>query len=307
MSMLEKKWTVESDEEKGIVDYLYSCLKIPRGIVRNAVKNNLIGINGKVASIDAIVHKGDFIDCIIPESRPRTDAPEDIPLDVVYEDEDIMIINKEKGVACHPAPGNYTHTLLNALLFRFPTQKEGKQPRLMHRLDMLTSGLVTVGKNEAACKSIGKQLATHACRRIYTALACGVIEQDEGTIDAPIGRDPDNFRRMGVTDIDSKRAVTHFKVIERFKDATLVQLELETGRTHQIRVHMAYIGHPLVNDGTYGTLVEGIGFNGQALHASCLMLTHPSTGQEMTFTAPLPEYMEKLIEEKRSEATQAAC
>ncbi|MBR2812410.1 MAG: RluA family pseudouridine synthase [Solobacterium sp.] len=301
MTMQQKIWTVAEEHNRmRIIPYLDLMLDTPHRINKNIVENNLVGINNEAARWYYIVRTGDTIDCMVPDDRPVSDEPEDLPVDIVYEDDDIVIVNKEKGMAVHPAPGNYVHTLKNAMLFRYP----GTGPdeiRFAHRLDMMTSGLLVCTRSKAARRSIGAQIFDHSCRRVYHALVAGCPDPEEGVIDAPIGRDPGNFRRMWVTDRESKDARTSYRVLERFANAALVELVLDTGRTHQIRVHMSYIGHPLLNDPVYGTVLENAAFAGQALHACSLTLVHPTTKEKMTFTVPYPAWFEELLAQCRAE------
>ena len=217
-------------------------------------------------------------------------VPEKMDLDIVYEDEDVIVVNKANGVVVHPAVGNKNGTLVNGLLYHSKLSDINGEfrPGIVHRIDAYTTGLLVVAKNNEAHLSLAKQLEEKTTTRKYIALVHGVVNTDTGTIDAPIGRDKLDRKKMAVTDVNAKKAVTHFKVLERYKDTTLIELQLETGRTHQIRVHMAYIGYPVVNDPVYGKR-KLIDHTGQCLHASTLGFIHPRTGKYMEFTAPLPE------------------
>lgn len=233
---------------------------------------------------------------IIPEEPKKIDlTPEKIPLDIVYEDDDVVVVNKPQGMVVHPAPGHPDHTLVNALLYHCPlsTINGEFRPGIVHRIDKDTSGLLMVAKNDMAHRSLAAQLKAKTNKRKYVALVHGVIKEERGTIDAPIGRSLKDRKKQAVV-ADGRHAVTHFHVVERFKDYTLVTCRLETGRTHQIRVHMKYIGHPLAGDPLYGPRKTLAG-QGQYLHAQLLGFKHPRTGEEMIFTAPLPAYFSKML------------
>ena len=228
---------------------------------------------------------------------------ENIPLDVIYEDSDVIVINKSQDMVVHPAPGNYSGTLVNALLYhcRDLSGINGVlRPGIVHRIDKDTSGALVVAKNDNAHNSLAMQLKDHSMTRSYLALVEGIIKQDEGSIDEPIGRHPKDRIKMAVVE-NGKKAITHYKVIERFDNYTLVECNLETGRTHQIRVHMAKIGHPLVGDLVYGFKKQRFNLKGQVLHAKRLGFIHPSTNEYMEFVSPLPDYFEKLITKLRNE------
>ena len=225
--------------------------------------------------------------------------PEDIPLDILYEDSDIIVINKPKGMVVHPAPGVTSGTLVNALLFhcRDLSGINGVlRPGIVHRIDKDTTGCIVACKNDFAHTAVSRQLENKTCHREYLALVTGKIVHDEGVVDAPIGRDQRDRQRMAVTEKNSRPARTHFKVIERFRDATLVECTLETGRTHQIRVHMKFINHPVVGDPRYGSKCPYMDTQGQVLHAFRLTLVHPRTQQTMSFEAPLPKYFSDLLD-----------
>ena len=237
-------------------------------------------------------------------------VPEDIPLDILYEDHDVILVNKPKGMVVHPAAGHYTGTLVNALMFHCKEDLSGingvLRPVIFHRIDMDTTGVSIACKNDLAHNSIAAQLKEHSITRRYQAIVHGALKDDEGVIDEPIGRSPKDRKKMAVNYNNGKSAVTHYKVLTRFKDFTHIECRLETGRTHQIRVHMAYINHPLVGDDVYGmgaaSAVRGrndLGFVGQALHAERLRLIHPRTHEQMEFFAPLPEHFKAALEKLR--------
>lgn len=232
-----------------------------------------------------------------PKKPQKIDLePENIPLDIVYEDDDVIVVNKPQGMVVHPAPGHPNHTLVNALLYHSPlsTINGEFRPGIVHRIDKDTSGLLMIAKNDLAHRSLAAQLKAKTNEREYVALVHGVIKEERGTIDAPLGRSKKDRKKQAVVE-DGRHAVTHFKVLERFQHYTLVSCRLETGRTHQIRVHMKYIGHPLAGDPLYGPRKTLPG-NGQYLHARLLGFKHPRTGKQMTFTSPLPEYFQKMID-----------
>ena len=260
-------------------------------------------MNDKPVKSSYKVVLNDVITCDIPELEEMTIEKENIPLDILYEDSDIIVINKPKGMVVHPAPGNYSNTLVNALLYHCEDLSGINgvmRPGIVHRLDKDTTGCIVACKNDKAHRSISEQLSTKTCKRTYLTIVKGVIEHNNGVINAPIGRDPNNRQKMKVTDKNSKEAITNFRVLERFKDSTYVECELETGRTHQIRVHMKYINHPVLGDDKYGSIFKPIETNGQVLHASSLKLIHPTTNEEMVFNAPLPEYFENVLEYLRN-------
>lgn len=252
------------------------------------------------------VKTGELVEITIPQPEILKVEAEDIPLDIVYEDEDVMVVNKPKGMVVHPAVGNYTGTLVNAIMYhcgdRLSSINGVIRPGIVHRIDKDTSGLLMIAKNDMSHESLSKQLAEHSINRRYRALVYANIKEDEGTVDAPIGRDPKNRLRQAVTDMEhGKRAVTHYKVLERYGKYTLIEAKLETGRTHQIRVHMAYKKHPLVGDLVYGPKKPQMKIEGQMLHAKVIGFVHPRTGEYMEFDSELPEYFEKVLEGLRKE------
>ncbi len=245
------------------------------------------------------VTAGEIFVVEIPEPEETAALPENIPLDIVFEDEDLVVINKPRGMVVHPAPGHASGTLVNALLWHCGESLSGvggeKRPGIVHRIDMDTSGLLLVAKNDYAHRFLSAQLADHSLNRTYEALVFGTLREDEGEINAPIGRHPVDRKRMAVTERNSKSAVTHYKVLSRYNGYTHVECRLETGRTHQIRVHMAYIGHPLLGDALYGRKVPEKGLTGQCLHARTLRFIHPRTNAECVVTSALPEYFTQVL------------
>ena len=288
-------WIEVKDEiEERIDSYLAKELNISRSKVQKLIKQSLVTVNEKVVSSNYIVKCGDFISVNDDLDYEISVEAEDIDIDVVYEDSDLLVINKASGMVVHPAPGHYSHTLVNALLYRFQISGGEKyRPGIVHRLDKDTSGLMLVAKNEKTHEKLSRMIANKEVERHYLAIVDGVIKHDTGTIDAPIGRDANNRQKMAVTDVHGKEAVTHFRVLEIFSNHTLVECILETGRTHQIRVHMAYIGHPVSNDPLYGR-GKSTEF-GQMLHSKSIKFKHPTTGKEMFFEVDPPkEFLEKL-------------
>lgn len=292
-----------------------ACAQVLSGMSRSFIqklfeKGN-ISVNGEICiSKKYKVKFGDRIKIAIPEPTKLDICAEDIPLDIVYEDEDVLVVNKPKGMVVHPAVGNYTGTLVNGILFhcgdRLSSINGVVRPGIVHRIDKDTSGLLMIAKNDAAHESLSKQLADHTITRAYQALVYHNIKEDEGTVEAPIGRDPANRLRQAVTDLDhGKRAITHYKVLERFGNFTLIEARLETGRTHQIRVHMAHIKHPLAGDMVYGPRKSAVKLppdcSGQVLHAKVLGFVHPRTGEYMEFESSLPRYFEELLAKLRKE------
>ena len=246
---------------------------------------------------------GDVLALDLPEPQPVALEPEDIPLDIVYEDKDLLVINKPKGLVVHPAAGHWSGTLVNALLYHCRDSLSGingeLRPGIVHRIDKDTSGLLIVAKNDFAHQALAAQLQDHTLARTYVCLVVGGVREDSGVIDAPIGRHPTDRKKMAVTEKNSRHAVTHWRVLERFPGYTLLECRLETGRTHQIRVHMAYRNHPIVGDTVYGRPKPELGQDSQCLHARALTFRHPRTGETMTLTCPLPDYFTGLMEALR--------
>ena len=274
-----------------------------RSYIQGIIEGENATVNGKCRKSNYKLKLEELIKLDIPEPVELNVKAEDIPLDVLYEDSDVIVINKPQDMVVHPAPGNYTGTLVNALL-NHCTDLSGingvLRPGIVHRIDKDTSGALVVAKNDNAHNSLAEQLKDHSMTRSYLALVEGIIKNDEGTIDEPIGRHPKDRIKMAVVE-SGKKAITHFKVIERFESNTLVECNLETGRTHQIRVHMAKIGHPLVGDLIYGYKKQKFNLKGQVLHAKRLGFIHPSTNEYMEFVSPLPEYFEKVITKLKNE------
>ncbi len=274
---------------------------LSRTHIQNLIDEGDILLNNKTTKASTKVKTGDEITLLLVEAKDSIILPEDIPLDIVYEDNDLLVVNKPAGMVVHPAVGNYHGTLVNALLYHckdLSVINGVARPGIVHRIDKETSGLIVVAKNDLAHESLALQLKDKTCYRQYIALVKGVLPHSEGTIDAPIGRHPVKRKEMAINS-NGKNAVTHFKVIERFADYTLISCLLETGRTHQIRVHLTYIGYPIVGDLVYGTNNKQLYDKGQLLHASMLSFIHPRTKQVVKFEAPLPDYFNQVLERLR--------
>ena len=285
-------------DQTGRIDKVLTSLEpeITRSQLKNLINDGHVTVNGQAVKPKYKVQAGDKISLIKPEPQSLKLTPENIPLDIVYEDDDVIVVNKPQGMVVHPAPGHPNHTLVNALLYHSPlsTINGTFRPGIVHRIDKDTSGLLMVAKNDLAHQSLAEQLRNKTNKREYRALVYGQIKEDEGTIDAPLGRNPQDRKKQAVVK-GGRHAVTHFKVMKRYDNFTLVKCILETGRTHQIRVHMKYIGHPLVGDPLYGPR-KVIGKDGQFLHAALLGFKHPRTGKELVFEAPLPENFQKMLD-----------
>ncbi|TPR40258.1 RluA family pseudouridine synthase [Apilactobacillus micheneri] len=273
---------------------------ISRSRAKNLIEEQMVKVNDELKKPKYDLKQGDNVVINIPEPKTLDLEPENIPLDIVYEDNDVLVVNKPQGMVVHPSPGHSDHTLVNALLFHTPLSNINGtfRPGIVHRIDKDTSGLLMIAKNNDAHKSLSEQLKAKSNIREYVALVHGNIKEDKGKIDAPIGRSKKDRKKQAIVD-DGKHAVTHFKVLERLGEYTLVSCVLETGRTHQIRVHMKYIGHPLVGDPLYGPR-KTIKGNGQFLHAAKLGFKHPKTGQLMVFDAPLPKIFKQTINNLRN-------
>lgn len=290
---------VTTTENKRLDTYLAEELDISRSKVQKLIKENKITVNEKNVNGSYQVKENDKIEILEDLDYEMSVEPENIDIDIVYEDDDLLIINKASGMVVHPAPGHYTGTLVNALLYKFNlTSGDKSRPGIVHRLDKDTSGLMLVAKNDFTHEKLSEMIAKKEVERKYLAIVDGLIKHETGTIDAPIGRDPNNRQKMAVTDQNSKESITHFKVLERFQNNTLIECILETGRTHQIRVHMAYIGFPVNNDPLYGR-GKATEF-GQMLHSYSIKFNHPRTGKEIYFTIEAPKEFKDKLEELRN-------
>ena len=296
MSKLE----IPAQESGERIDALLARSGLTRSAAARLIAAGAVLRNGKSVKKSDTTRAGDLITVEIPEEAAPTEAlPQNIPLDVVYEDSDVIVVNKPRGLVVHPAPGHPDGTLVNALLYHCGDSLSGVggelRPGIVHRLDRDTSGLLIAAKNDMAHLALSAQLADRSLSRIYEAVVRGGFREDKGTVDAPIGRHPADRKKMAVTDKNSRRAVTHWEVLERYSGWTHVRCILETGRTHQIRVHMAHIGHPLLGDMIYGAGKPEKGLEGQCLHARELKFLHPRTGESVRLTTELPEYFTEVL------------
>lgn len=280
--------------------FLSGCLEeYTRSAIKKLIDNGCVTVNGKAAKASCEIKAGDEVFVQLPDAVEYTVKPENIPIDVVYEDDDIAVINKPQGMTVHMGNGNYEGTLVNALLFRLKSLSGINgviRPGIVHRIDKDTSGLLVVAKNDGAHISLSKQIAEKTCKRNYLALVEGNMKSDSGNITTYIGRDPSDRIKMAVVPpAKGKIAITDYRVIQRYNGYTLCRFQLQTGRTHQIRVHARYIGHPIVGDPVYGNKKQRFKLNGQLLHACRLELDHPKTGEHMVFDAPLPDYFDEVL------------
>lgn len=297
-------WVIEPGEEGERIDKFLAEASEDwtRSQIQKWIKEGLAQVNGQPVKGNYRLTLDDEVSLKVPPVAELDVQAEPMDLDVAYEDPDVIVVNKPRGLVVHPAAGHYSGTLVNGLLYHCKDLSGINgifRPGIVHRIDKDTSGLIMAAKNDKAHLSLAHQLKEHTVNRKYIALVHGVIPHEKGTIDAPIGRDPKNRQQMAVVFENAKHAVTHFVVLERFANHTLVELKLETGRTHQIRVHMKYIGYPLVGDPKYGPKGEDYPIEGQALHAAVLGFQHPRTEEYLEFTAPVPEDMVKLMEQFR--------
>ena len=299
--MEQREFVVEQETAGQRIDRFLSGedTGLSRSALQALVADGHVLCNGRQVAKSLKLKAGDTILLEIPDAKPIEAVPQDIPLEIVYEDEHLLVVNKPKGMVVHPAPGNPDGTLVNALLWHCKGSLSGIggeiRPGIVHRIDKDTSGLLVAAKNDFAHLALSAQLADHTMARTYEAVVCGNLREDSGTVDAPIGRHPTDRKRMAVTQKNARRAVTHWSVIARYNGYTHIRCELETGRTHQIRVHMAHIGHPLLGDLVYGHKRPEKGLSGQCLHARALRFLHPRTGELVTFTCPLPDYFQDVL------------
>ena len=281
--------------------FLARCAEgLTRSAAQRLIEEGCVTRNGKPGKKNDKLNMGDEIHLSIPEPKEVDIKPTEMPLDIVYEDQDVMVINKPKGLVVHPAAGHQDDTLVNGLLYAMGDDLSGingeLRPGIVHRIDKDTSGLLAVAKNDLAHTVLASQLKDHTMARTYEAIVCGSFRADSGTVDAPIGRHPTDRKKMCVTDRNSKNAVTHWEVVTRYRGYTHIRCHLETGRTHQIRVHMAHIGHPILGDTVYGRKKPELGQDSQCLHAGSLCFRHPRDGRPVMVFAPLPDYFQTVLE-----------
>ena len=293
-------FTIEKGGER-IDKYLSEQLEdMTRSHIQKLIKENMVRVNGMTVKSNFKLSASDQIEVEIPELKEPDILPENIPLDILYEDQDILVVNKPKGMVVHPAPGHYTGTLVNAIMYHCKDNLSGingvMRPGIVHRIDMDTTGSLLICKNDRAHQALAEQLKEHSITRKYHAIVHGRLKEDEGTIDKPIGRHPIDRKKMSVYCTNGREAITHYRVLKRFQQFTYIECQLETGRTHQIRVHMSSIGHPILGDQVYGPAKCPYKLQGQTLHAKVLGITHPTTGEYMEFDAPLPDYFQGLLE-----------
>ena len=273
---------------------------LSRSAAQKLIEDGQVLLRGKPGRKNDKLNVGDAVDYDIPEPKAVDITPREMPLDIVYEDDDLLVINKPKGLVVHPAAGHQDDTLVNGLLYALGDDLSGingeLRPGIVHRIDKDTSGLLAVAKNDLAHTVLASQLKDHSMARTYEAIVCGVLKEDSGTVDAPIGRHPSDRKKMCVTQRNSKPAVTHWEVIRRYRGYTHIRCKLETGRTHQIRVHMAYIGHPILGDTVYGHKKPELGQSSQCLHAGVLCFAHPRDGHPVMVFAELPQYFRDVLE-----------
>lgn len=291
---------LEIDENKRIDSFLNNKIpNISRSRIQKLIEEEKILINKKIISKNYKLKKNDIIEIFLDPPKEINIKAENIALDIVFEDEDIILINKPQNMVVHPAAGNYEGTVVNAIMHHCKNNLSSingvLRPGIVHRIDKDTSGIIVIAKNDNAHQKLANQLANHSMQREYYAIVNGNLKQNEGTINAPIGRHPIDRKKMAVVSKNSKNAITHYQVLERLKNYTLIKLNLETGRTHQIRVHMAYIGHPLLGDSVYGIKKQPFKLLGQVLHAKTLGFIHPTKNEYVEFETPLPEYFSSLI------------
>ena len=281
--------------------FLARCAEnLTRSAAQKLIEEGQVTRNGKPGKKNDKLNMGDVVEYTIPEPREVDIRPTEMALEIVYEDEDVLVINKPKGLVVHPAAGHQDDTLVNGLLYAMGDSLSGingeLRPGIVHRIDKDTSGLLAVAKNDLAHTMLASQLKDHSMHRVYDAVVCGSFREDSGTVDAPIGRHPSDRKKMCVIQRNSKEAVTHWEVVRRYRGYTHIRCRLETGRTHQIRVHMAHIGHPILGDTVYGHKRAELGLDSQCLHAGTLCFSHPRDGRPVMVFAPLPDYFTKVIE-----------
>ena len=280
------------------------CPDLTRSAAQKLLESGAVTVDGRPLKKNEKLTAGDLLQLELPQVQDVAIEPEDIPLDIVYEDSDVIVVNKPKGLVVHPAAGHWSGTLVNALMYHCRDSLSGingeLRPGIVHRIDMDTSGLLIVAKNDFAHQALAEQLKDHSLARTYECIVVGGVKEDSGTIDAPIGRHPTDRKKMAVTEKNSREAVTHWQVLERFSGYTRLQCRLETGRTHQIRVHLAWRNHPILGDMVYGRKKPELGLDSQCLHARELTFRHPRTGEQVTVRCPLPAYFEEVLRKLRA-------
>lgn len=302
-------WSVDTDANNMRIDRFISerMSDTSRSYIQKLIKDELVTVDSKVVKSNYKVKEGEWVEIVLPEPVSIDIEAENIPLDILYEDSDVLLVNKPKDMVVHPSAGHITGTLVNALLYHCKDSLSSingvMRPGIVHRIDKDTTGILIICKNDKSHNCIAEQLKVHSITRRYHALVWNNITDDTGTIDAPIGRHPVDRKKMAINHKNGKQAVTHYKVLERFGQYTYIQCELETGRTHQIRVHMASIGHPLVGDPVYGPAKQPFKTDGQMLHAKVFGFIHPSTNDYMEFETDLPEYFQLILEKLRNKGT----
>lgn len=298
---MTQDFVISSDQESERLDKVLSLWNpdMSRSFFQKLIKDGQILVNGISRKANYRVEEGDAISVTIPKAQEIEIMPENIPLDILYEDTDILIVNKPKGMVVHPAAGHFSGTLVNAVMYHCKDSLSGIngkiRPGIVHRIDMDTTGALIICKNDNAHIKIAEQIKAHSVTRRYLGIVKGIVAQDSGIINGPIGRHPIDRKKMSINERNGKRAVTHYRVLQRFSSHTYLEFELETGRTHQIRVHMASIGHPLLGDSVYGNGKNSWKLQGQTLHAAVIGFLHPSTGKYLEVAAPLPEYFHALL------------
>lgn len=302
---MERQLTIPPEAEGERADrFLAEALSITRAAAQKWLEQGQVTVNGRALSKSARLSQNTTVVVVIPELQPCEAQPQEIPLDIVYEDADLLVVNKPKGMVVHPAAGNPDGTLVNALLAHCPEGLSGingvMRPGIVHRIDKDTSGLLIVAKNDRAHQGLAEQIKEHSFTRVYEAVVVGHLRETQGTVNAPIGRHPVHRKKMAVTERNSKHAVTHYTVLEEFPGYSYVRLQLETGRTHQIRVHMAYLGHPVSGDTVYGGAKQPPELQGQCLHARCIGFVHPVSGEYLEFDSGLPPYFETYLTKLRN-------
>lgn len=302
-------WFVDTDANNMRIDRFISerMADTSRSYIQKLIKDELVTVDSKVVKSNYKVKEGEWVKIVLPEPVSLDIEAENIPLDILYEDSDVLLVNKPKDMVVHPSAGHVTGTLVNALLYHCKDSLSSingvMRPGIVHRIDKDTTGILIICKNDKAHNCIAEQLKVHSITRRYHALVWNNVTDDTGTVDAPIGRHPVDRKKMAINHKNGKHAVTHYKVLERFGQYTYIQCELETGRTHQIRVHMASIGHPLVGDPVYGPAKQPFKTVGQMLHAKVFGFIHPSTNEYMEFETVLPEYFQLILEKLRNKGT----